>query len=419
VEHRTNLKPETSSLTELLNNPLEYARVVSGLRLRRYQEAVMCAVAESVRTRRGLSFVVMFPRQSGKNELQAQLEAYLLTLLSQCGGEMVKVSPTWKPQSLNAMRRLQRVLEGNLFTRGRWQKESGYIYRLGAARLTFLSGGPEAHIVGATAADLLEVDEAQDVQITKYDKEIAPMAASTNATRVFWGTAWTADTLLGRELRAAEEAQAQDGLRRVFRLTADEVGAEVPAYAAFVAEQVGKLGRSHPFIRTQFYSEELDAGGGMFPPARRALMQGSHAALEAPRPGGCYALLLDVAGQDESADADHDATALTVIEADLSDWAALCAPVYRVVHRRLWQGVRHTLLQGQIRALAEHWRARWLVVDATGVGAGLAAFLDRALCRPCRQRRAGHAYGGGRAVDALAGAQTAALAAARRRRHGY
>ena len=24
------------------------------------------------------------------------------------------------------------------------------------------------------------------------------MAASTNATRVFWGTAWTADTLLGR-----------------------------------------------------------------------------------------------------------------------------------------------------------------------------------------------------------------------------
>ena len=110
-----------------MNNPIEFARVVSGLRLRRYQEDVMRAVAESVRTRRGLSFVVMFPRQSGKNELQAQLEAYLLTLLSQCGGEMVKVSPTWKPQSLNAMRRLQRVLESNLFTRGHWQKESGYI----------------------------------------------------------------------------------------------------------------------------------------------------------------------------------------------------------------------------------------------------------------------------------------------------
>jgi hypothetical protein len=31
--------------------------------------------------------------------------------------------------------------------------------------------------VGATASLLLEVDEAQDVEIGKYDKEIAPMAA--------------------------------------------------------------------------------------------------------------------------------------------------------------------------------------------------------------------------------------------------
>ena len=34
---------------------------------------------------------------------------------------------------------------------------------------------------------------------------------------------------------------------------------------------------------------------------------------------------------------------------------------------------------GEIRALAELWKAAYLVVDATGVGAGLASFLDKAL----------------------------------------
>jgi hypothetical protein len=106
---------------------------------------------------------VMFPRQSGKNELQAQIEAYLLVLLREKGGEMVKVSPTWKPQSQNAMRRLERTVKANMVTAGWWGKESGYIYRVGEARITFLSGAPEANIVGATATLLLQVDEAQDV----------------------------------------------------------------------------------------------------------------------------------------------------------------------------------------------------------------------------------------------------------------
>lgn len=57
----------------------------------------------------------------------------------------------------------------------------------------------------------------------------------------------------------------------------------------------------------------------------------------------------------------------------------LRAPTYRAVARRVWQGASHAQLYGEIRALAETWRARWLVVDATGVGAGLASFLARAL----------------------------------------
>ena len=54
------------------------------------------------------------------------------------------------------------------------------------------------------------------------------MAASTNATRVFWGTAWTSRTLLARELRAAREAEREDGAKRVFIMTADDVSKKSP-----------------------------------------------------------------------------------------------------------------------------------------------------------------------------------------------
>ena len=159
------------------------------MRLRNYQEAVARAVVDSVMNGRGLTIVVMFPRQSGKNELQAQIEAFLMTLYRNKEREMVKVSPTWKPQSLNAMQRLERVLARNCICRSLWAKERGYIYRMGGVRIFFLSGSPSANVVGATANLLLQCDEAQDVLSSKWDKEFGPMAASTNATRVFWGTA--------------------------------------------------------------------------------------------------------------------------------------------------------------------------------------------------------------------------------------
>jgi hypothetical protein len=395
----TNLSCPSDLIThiiDLFSDVSRFCSEASDLQLRQYQQAVADAVIQSVMEEKGLSFVVMFPRQSGKNELQAQIETFLLAFLCNREAEMIKISPTWKPQTNNAMRRLERVLRKNILTRLYWTKEQGYIYRVGQARIFFLSGSPGTNIVGATASTLLSIDEAQDIQIQKFDKEIAPMAASTNATRIFWGTAWTSRTLLARELRAALAAEQADGQRRVFITGAEDVATEVPAYGVFVAGQVARLGRSHPIVRTQFYNEEIDAEGGMFPPERTAMMQGDHAVPGGPLPGGNYALLVDVAGEDEWATGSdgrvsgtpeelqnpgRDATALTVVEIDRSTLQddLIKAPTYRVVQRRQWVGTKHVLLYAQLRALADHWRARWLVIDSTGVGAGLASFLERAM----------------------------------------
>ena len=108
----------------LLEDLRRFAQAASGITLRDYQAEAALAILDSVRRGLGLSFVVMFPCQSGKNELQEQLETYLLLLLSQTDAEMVKVSPTWKPQAQNAMRRLERTLTANLQPGGMDVKDS-------------------------------------------------------------------------------------------------------------------------------------------------------------------------------------------------------------------------------------------------------------------------------------------------------
>ncbi len=380
----------TRFITDAIKDPLTFSACNSEITLRPYQIEPAKAIVDSVIHQRGLSFVVMFPRQSGKNELQANLEAYLLTIFCHQSADMVKVSPTWKPQSVNAMHRLERLLKHGVITQTLWEKESGYIYRIGKARISFFSGEPQAHIVGATASTLLEVDEAQDVQIAKYDKEIAPMAASTNATRVFWGTAWTSQTLLARELRAARLLQEQDGIRRVFHISGDEVARIVPSYDAFLREQVQRMGRYHPIIRTQFFSEEIDEEAGMFHRERQAMMRGEHPHREEPLPGRIYAFLVDVGGErnlerdlggdgEPATRSEQDATALTIVEIDLATLAdeQKKAPTYRVVKRKTWQGVAQTVLFEELKRLVQIWKPRPLMIDATGIGAGLASFLQK------------------------------------------
>lgn len=354
------------------------------IRLRSYQRKLARAITASVIARKGFSFVVIFPRQSGKNELQAQIEAYLLLLFSHTRSAMLKISPTIKPQSQNAIWRLEHILSGNMLTKSHWIKKSGYVFQIGSTMIYFLSGSPTSSIVGATASLLLECDEAQDVEITKWDKEIAPMAASTNATRVFWGTAWTSRTLLARELRAARLAEKQDGIRRTWVLTADEVGAEVPAYKKFVDEQVARLGRNNPLVRTQYFSEEIDTEGGMFPLSRRMLMMGDHKRNDHPTPGIPYVFTIDVAGQDEGAIQDlaqlanprRDSTVLTIFEIEVPPVGEIqTKPTYKVVSRISWQGVKHVSIYTTIIAMANAWHPVKVIIDATGVGAGLAGFL--------------------------------------------
>jgi hypothetical protein len=367
-----------------------FSKLVIGLPLRPYQVEPARAIVRSVLRAEGLTFAVMMCRQAGKNELSAQLEAYLLNLHQRIGGGLVKASPTFKPQTINSILRLCDRLT-NRWNKDTYRRREGYIVELGLARVFFFSADPHSSVVGGTANILLECDEAQDVQHTKWDKDFEPMTASTNATRVFYGTAWTSDTLLATTIAHLEQLQRQDGIRRVFTYAADQVGEVLPSYAQHVRDRVAKLGRQHPLIRTQYFLETIDESGGLFTSQRQALMRGDHSRTHTPQPGRKTALLIDVGGEDEAAgdgisrqlldNPKRDATALTVIEAQVPTPSGLTGtlPTYRTLDRKFWLGTRHTALQQQILALAQHWHALWVLIDATGIGAGLASFLAKAL----------------------------------------
>ena len=302
----------------------------------------------------------------------------------------MKAAPTLVPQLLISLRRLtQRLTDVGLS--GVWHLEQGRIVRLGRARQVFLSAASGANVVGATAHLLLEVDEAQDVSQEKFYKEFRPMGAASNVTTVLYGTPWNDTSLLEEMKQLNLELERRDGVRRHFRFDWQEVARYNPSYAAYVEGERQRLGEDHPLFRTQYALLPLTEGGGLLSPSQQAQLQGSHLRCPRPEPEGVYVAGIDVAGEAEEpldptqggATSRRDATVVTIGELDFSQCDQVFQePAVRVVEHYWWVGQRHTdLYLRLVDLLRQVWRCRRVVVDATGVGEGMASFLARALGR--------------------------------------
>ena len=284
----------------MLEDPEKYIWETLGIQLRTYQADPLKRVLESIENHLGDTIVLMFPRQSGKDEFLSDLMIYLADLYSLLPVGIVAVNPTYKPQTVTALQRFDAALQANNLTHGAWRAQGGFMRILGQARISFLSGEPSANVTGATASLLLIVNEAQDISPQVYHQKFEPMAASMNATRILAGTAWTSRTLLAQEMRAALQAEKDDGRKRVFTVNADTVRRAAPWYGAHVDAIVRAHGRQHPLVKTQYFNEEIDAETGMFNAARRALMGSDQSGQTSRIEGHTYVFCIDVAGQDEA-----------------------------------------------------------------------------------------------------------------------
>ncbi len=358
-------------------------------RLRPYQAEAGRAILSSALGGRGLTFTVVMARQAGKNELSAQLEMLLLLLNARRSVDGIKCAPTFEPQGRISLQRLWgRLVEAGVD--GAAMREDGRAIRVGRARQIFLSAEPSANVVGHTAGLLLEVDEAQEVERAKFDREFRPMGAATAATTVFYGTPWDESTLLEEAVQTNQELERRDGIRRHFSADWTAVAEFNPEYARYVEAERLRLGENHPLFRTQYALKTVAGGGRLFGPGQRAQLQGRHERQHSPRAGEVYVAGLDLGGQSfdetgvsskERGARGHDATVLTIARAVFPPSDAIVQePRLEVVEHLALAGEAHDALFSRlVDVLRQVWRVRRLAIDATGLGETLTRLLTRAL----------------------------------------
>jgi hypothetical protein len=280
------------------------------------------------------------------------------------------------------MRLWKRIVQANLRAIAQQRLEA---ISVGRARIAFLSAAPASNVVGHTASLLLEVDEAQGVDIDKFDREFRPMAAACNATTVYYGTAWDDRTLLERAKQANLEAERRDGVRRHFEYDWQAVARHLPEYERFVQSERQRLGETHPLFLTQYCLKPIAGGGRLFTAAQRAQLAGRHQRLAQPRRDDGYVAGLDIAGSadDAARAAEHDSTVLTIARLVYPPREALVTePVVEIVEHYAWTGEPHeTLLPRLVDLLRNVWRVFHVAVDTTGLGETIGRLLDAALGR--------------------------------------
>lgn len=349
------------------------------------QLEIVRRVERAIAERSGEVITVRMARQTGKNETEGFIECRALAVFRGIPGSVyIRCAPTWKPQIVNSKLRLEKFTKADPLVRGKVRNREGYIVECGGAQVHFLSAGPTANVVGATASIALSVDEAHKIDRGKFEEDLGPFTASTNAPTVMWGVAADKLDMLH------EYHERNRGTDRFLEYPADVWCELSSAYAAHYAGRVAALGKDHPVILTQYDLVDVESAGGYLNAAQRAaLFSGDHPRLTAPRDGMAYALLVDIGGESEQEgddealrgdDPGRDYTWVHVVEWDLRA-PVLPYPEARIVEAFWWTGRQHMAVAPELVRIARAWRVSSGVIDARGVGEAVAMEVSRAV--PC------------------------------------
>lgn len=367
---------------------------VSHRPLRGPQAEIIAKIEKFVRSHTGGYMPILLSRQTGKNEIAALCHRRHLwrNQYRRDTRIWIRTAPTYKPQIVNSKKRLRELMLVNnrkriLYPSFEGQKlttEEGYIWRVGNASIEFLSSGPHSNVVGGTASECLDMDEAHKINKDKFDEDFAPFTANTNAGTLLWGVAGDGmDTL-----QWYTDANTSEGRQDLNIFYPCDIWMEVsPAYAAHVNDRVLKLGWDHPIIKTQYRLIPV-AKEGLFLNAKQtmSILSGQHERQKSPRPGRVYHGLMDVAAGNEEfnpdnfmeaeEDTDTDSTLFWIYEVTDEIAANGMYPIIHLVDMVWLTGVDLTHSEDMAKQLIEHWGIEKFTVDSIGVGRQIGESLE-------------------------------------------
>lgn len=334
----------------------------------------------------GKTITVRSARQTMKNECSAMIALRMLGVYQNRGGTYIRTAPTWKPQIVNSMKRVENFIRADPVI-DHYRPRHGYIFEYGNADVTFLSTDKHANVVGATASIALDIDEAHKVDKGKFEEDFGPMTAFHNVPTIMWGVAADKQDLLYEYLQYNLEQNPDCVLQYPASIWCELL----PQYAKHYEERRAKLGADHPVILTQYDLVDVDAIGGYFTKAQQtSLLSGDHEQCSAPKDSKSYVITIDIGGEAETeesnplvkAEGGRDSTVALIWEVDHED-EVNDYPMCRLVDTHWWTGKslgdEPSGLPGQqsiLLKLLQTWEPHHVVVDGRGVGEQIANYLD-------------------------------------------
>lgn len=376
------------------DDPMWESVHVSQRPLRGPQAEIISRLEKIVMAHEGDVATILSSRQTGKNETSAVMHRRHLWRNQYCDTSRIwiRTAPTYKPQIVNSKKRLREILQLNnssdkikypTFHGQKLIKEEGYIWRVGNASVEFISSGPQSNVVGGTANECLDMDEAHKIDQAKFDEDFAPMTANTSAATLLWGVA--ADGL--DVIEYYRQKNIEDGRKDLNLFYPADIWMEIhPPYAKHVEKRINALGKDHPIMKTQYWLQPVSAEGRFLQPKhQRALFSGDHPRLNKPKPGVRYEMLVDIAASNEDNtdndmegqdDTTTDSTVIWIYE--VSD--VVCSngvfPIIRLVNLYWVTGASLEAQEEEIKEQIIYWNAEKVTIDAVGVGRQIAESMQ-------------------------------------------
>lgn len=325
-------------------------------KLTAYQNQIARAVIDSVLNGRGLTFTVEVPRGGGVRELSAQIERALLTLHVNDGATLLRIAPAG---SSDTRERIVEDLRGSGLE-GLWSIERGVV-RFGRATLRYIADddlGP--WLADKASVGLVEVADAQLIDDGAFDSWVRPLAESAGATTVLYGHPLNGQTSFELLKQRNREAERQDGVRRHFRVCADEAVRSLPGFAEQMAAAKARLGEEHPEFQSAYLLRPTVAGARLIgDDVVHRIEAGSR--VRQPEDGVRYVASVVVTrlpGQDASLGLLRNASATSVVTIAQRERDGL-----QVVEHKWVDALDEPMLAKRVAKVLAEWRAERVVAE--------------------------------------------------------